>query len=139
MSENVGGPQSDSPTSDLLQAVRELVQEVDALSKRLSKDYPSREEVRHEGRIRMFKSLAFGICIIIVANLLTLQTISYCFLAPSGTVHSECNFIPGYKSTVEVGNQRLARFELLLTQIEENQRAIIDLQTRLDKLERQER
>ncbi len=131
------GDAGSSPTGDLLASVRELVKEVDTLSRRLREDYPTKTEVRHEGRMRVLKSLVFGICIVVAANLVTIQTISYCFLAPAGETRPRCNLIPGYKSTQEVGNERLARFELLLNQIETNQNAIMDLQERVGELERQ--
>jgi hypothetical protein len=131
------GDSGDSPTAELLAAVLLLVKEVEALYNRLSKDYPSREEVRHEGRKRAAKSLAFAFVIIIISNFITIQTVSYCFLSPVGTVHSVCNRIPGYENTVTQGNQRLRKFNLLLTQIVSNQKSIIDLQQRVAVLEGQ--
>jgi hypothetical protein len=126
-----------SPTGDLLSAVKTLVREVEALSLRLKNDYPTKEEVKNEGRKRAAKSLAFAFCIIIASNLLTIQTVSYCFLSPVGTVHTTCNYIPGYENTTKEGNARLQRFNLLLEQISTNQRSIIDLQHRIKVLEGQ--
>jgi hypothetical protein len=125
-----------SPSDDLLRAVRTLVAEVDTLSKRLRSEYPTREEVQYESRKRALKTLAFGIVIIVLANLLTIQTISYCFLSPTGETHGVCNHIPGYEATLEVGNERLARFNLLLEQIANNQETIVDLEERVMDLER---
>ena len=126
-----------SPTGDLLEAVRTLVREVEELSQRLSRDYPTKEQVQHEGRLRAAKMLGFGIVIIIAANLLTIQTISYCFLSPIGTNHSACNYIPGYENTLKTGNERLARFNLLLEQIKTNQEDIKELQQQVNTLKGQ--
>jgi hypothetical protein len=116
-----------SPSDDLLRAVRTLVAEVDTLSKRLRSEYPTREEVQYESRKRALKTLAFGIVIIVLANLLT---------SPTGETHGVCNHIPGYEATLEVGNERLARFNLLLEQIANNQETIVDLEERVMDLER---
>jgi hypothetical protein len=130
------GEAGDSPTGDLLAAVRTLVDEVDKLSKRLSSNYPTKEEVQHEGRVRAFKTLVFGVMIIILANLFTIQTISYCFLNSAGTIHTSCKYIPGYENAIVTGNERLARFNLLLEQIATNQQDIINLQKRVTSLEK---
>jgi hypothetical protein len=133
------GLEGKSPTGDLLEAVRTLVKEVEELSLRLKRDYPNREEVKHDSRMRAIKFTAFGLAIIVLANLLTLQTISYCFLGPAGVHHQICNYIPGYESTRTLGDERLKRFILLLDQIQENQKAILDLQQRVNTLEGQGR
>lgn len=129
------GNEGKSPTGELLEAVRTLVAEVEALSERLSRDYPNRDEVKAQGRKRAFKTFAFGVIIIVFANLLTLETVSYCFLNPAGTVRSNCNYIPGYQNTVETGNVRLKKFNLLLKQIVTNENSILDLQRRMARLE----
>lgn len=137
-------PAIDSTPTELTKAVRELVASVRALDSKLKKNYPDREEVRRQGRQRAMQFLAFGLVLVVIANLVTISLVSYCFLAPSGTIHQGCRAMPGYSRTVDEGQARLARFELLIGQIQKNKMEIHNLklergilEVRMDRLEKQ--
>jgi hypothetical protein len=121
-----------TPTGDLLVAVHELTKQVTMLTNRLEKDYPRREEVKHEGRKRMFKALAFGVVLILIAQLITISTISYCFLSPNLEEHRGCSIIPGYEDANTLGKERLERFLLLIEQIEKNEQEIAELKEQVN-------
>ncbi len=124
--------------TELQDEVHALIESVGALAG-LMKKFPDREEVKREGRKRTVKALLFGVVLILIAQLLTLGTVSYCFLTPQpGQSHRPyCSNIPGYDRAIEDGNARLARFQLLLTQIEENQTEIDENRTNIVKLEKE--
>jgi len=130
--QGIQGRTGETPTGDLLDAVRDLTTQVAILTKRLQEEYPKRDEVRHDGRKRALGTLAFGIVLILLSNFVTIATISFCFLSPTGAVHSQCNIMPGYEETTNSGRSRLARFELLIRQIEQNRQDIAELQEQLD-------
>lgn len=119
--------------NQLLLAVRTLSIDVHNLREDL-KEYPRRQEVAKDGRKRALGTLAFGVVLILFAQLLTITTVSYCFLAPSGTTHSVCNLMPGYENTVKTGKVRLQRFDLLIKQIEQNQKDIAELKAQVSTL-----
>jgi hypothetical protein len=117
----MGDTQPESEVS-LTQAVKDLTAVVGSLNKRAA-NFPTRTEVKSEGRKRAWKMLGFGVLLIIVAQLLTVNTISYCFLQPIDAAgHEACRVMPGYTATQMEGRERLARFELLLEQIEKNKK-----------------
>jgi hypothetical protein len=121
------GLPGDSPGNELLAAVQELSNEVKQLSGNLHENYPKRSEVRQDGRKRAGKVLGFGLVLVIVANLITIQTISYCFLNTTVQRHKICSYIPGYDNALAEGDRRLARFQLLISQIEKNRKEIENL------------
>lgn len=124
---------------DLVTAVRELTAVVRSLDKKLRTDYLNKHEVKKEGRSRMYKALAFGVVLILIAQVITISTISYCFLGPSGSVHTSCRIMPGYSAAIDLGNERLARFELLITQIQKNQLQINKLELEVAELQKQQK
>jgi hypothetical protein len=125
-------------TSLLVHEVQRLVTLVTALNNRMTQ-FPDREEVKHEGRSRMIKALVFGVVLILVAQLLTLMTVSYCFLTPQpGDPHRVlCSAIPGYNKALDDGQTRLDRFQLLLGQIALNKKLNREQDIRLEILEQQ--
>lgn len=131
MSETPVVPADDSSKAELTKAVQELVKSVKALDRKLKSNYPDRDEVRRQGRRRAVQFLAFGLVIVLVAQILTLATVSYCFLAPQPGEPKPmgCVLIPGYARAIEDSNARLDRFNLVLSQIEKNQAEIKLLHT----------
>jgi len=123
-------------SESLLEAVKELTKGVNTLNLQV-KHFPTRAEVKREGRQRAAKVLAFGLVLILIACYFTIQIVSYCFLAPSGVRRAGCSVIPGYSQTLDVGDERLARFNLLISQIEENRADIKLINARIDLLEAQ--
>jgi hypothetical protein len=125
-------------TSLLVSEVQRLVVLVTALNNKM-KQYPDREEVKKEGRSRTLKALGFGVVLILIAQFLTLATVSYCFLTPQPgqTVRPLCGAIPGYNRALDDNKARLDRFELLLGQIELNKKLNREQDLRLEILERQ--
>lgn len=124
-----------SPGNELLQAVHDLSAQVSRLSATLSREYPKRSEVRREGRKRAYQFFATAMIAVIIAQIFTISTISYCFLGPTGTKHSACSIIPGYDTALSVGAERLKRFELLITQIEKNRQEIKILKMEVAELQ----
>lgn len=133
--------------NDLLEAVRGLTREVIGLRNRLDTLYAPREEVKRESRRRAWRFLGFAVVFILIAQMLTMSTISYCFL-DSGRQSADskfCSLMPGYDQAVSQGADRIARFESLLTGIEEtnqqakdNKKRLDDIERRLSKLEKQQ-
>lgn len=120
---------------DLTQAVHALLEEVKGLRGQLSL-YAPRDEVRREGRSRAWRFLAFAVAIVIVAQAMTMTTISYCFLDANNRHKPLCDAMPGYAQSVDQNEIRLGRFEKVLGAIESNGKRIDDIERRLDALEK---
>jgi len=127
----------------LLEAVRTLTEEVRGIQERLDTIYAPRDEVTREGRKRAWRFLGISIVIVLISQLLTITTISYCFLNANGHGGPACSVMPGYSRAIEQSDIRLARFERLLDGIEatqqdvkDNDKDIADINRRLDALEK---
>lgn len=119
----------------VLAAVHELTDEVKKLQTQL-KQYPKREEVKHESRKRAFRFFGTAMVVILISQLLTMTTISYCFLSPmQNSGRTACSIMPGYDNAIQVGRERQARFELVMSEIELNEARISEIHARLDELE----
>lgn len=130
--------------SDLLEAVRSLTREVVGLRERLDTLYAPREEVKRESRRRAWRFLGFAVIFILLAQAMTMSTISYCFLSATNQRSHFCHLMPGYGQAVDQSNIRLARFEKILNSIEatnataeENRKKVAEIDQRLSKLEKQ--
>lgn len=121
---------------DLVTAVRSLIEEVKLLNQKMAL-YAPREEVRRDSRQRAWRFFGFAVVVIVLAQLLSMSTISYCFLNTSSQNKPMCSVMPGYNAALRDGEVRLARFELLTTTIDRNRLQIAELQARVDKLESQ--
>ena len=99
----------------------------------LKREYPKREEVQREGRERAIRYLALSVVILIVAQLMTISTISYCFLPDKGYPRA-CRAIPGYGAAVDRGDQQLKVFTEITGQTTENRKKIDELQRQIDQL-----
>jgi hypothetical protein len=147
MTDPVQARQEDASTSAedaaaLLDAVRGLTREVRTLRDRLDTLYAPREEVKRESRRRAWRFLASAVALVIVAQMMTMMTISYCFLNASNQQSHFCHLMPGYGQVVEQNSVRLSRFEKILDSIDqtnktaiENQQKVADIDRRLKKLE----
>jgi uncharacterized protein involved in exopolysaccharide biosynthesis len=129
---------------DLLEAVRGLTAEVRTLRDRLETLYAPRAEVKREGQRRAWRFLGFAVAIVIVAQGLSMTTISYCFLSASNQTSHYCRLMPGYGRALDQSTERLDRFNRILdglegtaTQAEANQRKLEDIDRRLKALEEQ--
>lgn len=122
----------------LTAAVNDLIEEVRALNAKLA-NYPPRDEVRRDGRRRGWRFLGFAIAIILAAQLMTMTTISYCFLDASGEGgrHGACDVLPGYSEAMQQNEIRLARFEMLLTTIEKNKAEIARLNAEVEQIKKE--
>lgn len=125
----------------LLGAVHDLTTEVKALRELLTKDYPKRAEVREDGRQKVRQLIVFTLVTLLLAQLMTMTTISTCFLNASDRAPSACNAMPGYRGAVEQGQIRLQRFYELANSIEENKvrseeakAKVAELEIELEKL-----
>lgn len=119
----------------LLGAVHDLTTEVKALRELLTKEYPKRTEVKEDGRQKVRQLIAFTIVTLFIAQLMTMTTISTCFLNASGKAPSACNAMPGYRGAVEQGQVRLNRFYELANSIEENKARSEEAKARVTQLE----
>lgn len=120
----------------LLEAVRTLTEEVRGIQGRLDTIYAPRDEVTREGRRRAWRFLSISIIIVLISQLLTITTISYCFLNANGHGGSACSIMPGYSRAIEQNDIRLARFEALLDGIEATQKNVKGNDARIDDLDR---
>jgi hypothetical protein len=73
--------------------------------------------------------------VILVANLFTIAAVSYCFLDTTGKTHASCRIFPGYQNALDTGNERLARFQLLLGEIKKNKQEVKILKLQVKELE----
>jgi hypothetical protein len=121
---------------ELLAAVRGLTEEVRGIHERLDTIYAPRAEVTREGRRRAWRFLALAIVIILISQMMTMTTISYCFL--SANVHGGpfCSAMPGYSQAIDQNSIRLARFEALLDGIEATQKNVKANDAQIDDLNR---
>lgn len=118
---------------DLTEAVNGLLKEVRQLNEKLAL-YAPREEVRSESRKRAFRFLGMALVIIVIAQLLTMMTISRCFLSISEDRSMYCSLMPGYNEAVAQGEVRIDQFEVLLSTIQQNQEDINRLEAEIKKL-----
>lgn len=119
---------------DLVQAVRSLIEEVKLLNQKMAL-YAPREEVKRDSRQRAWRFFGFAVIVVVLAQMLSMSTISYCFLDANADRKPACGVMPGYNTALKEGEVRLARFELLVTTIDKNRLEIEELQARVDKLE----
>ncbi len=124
--------------ADLTEAVNALIVEVRGLNDRLA-FYSPREEVRKDGRKRAWRFFASAMGAVLVAQALTMSTISYCFLDASATYHPACSIMPGYTESYEQNQIRLARFNLLLEQIDVNRQDIKRQDLEIEVLKQQQK
>lgn len=118
-------------------AVQELTSEVKALRELLERDYPSRDEVKREGRQRALRYLAASVVLLLVSQFLTIILISHCFLGDTTRVREPCGIIPGYSQKVDESNKTLADLYGTLNQIEENRKAVKELELEIEKIKAQ--
>lgn len=124
----------------LLKAVKDLTEAVNTLEKTLH-EYPKRHEVearfatKDESQKRAFKFLLIGLAFVLIAFIasfiVTVTTVSKCFISPdarAGTAGSFCNILPGYRDAQKENQQLLKDFKKLLEQPGINDR-------RLDRIE----
>lgn len=104
---------------ELTLAVQSLIMEVRQLNSKLAL-YAPREEVKTDSRRRAWRFLGFSVVIVLLAQMLSMTTISYCFLDANADRKPLCGVMPGYNEALAQGEVRLQRFELLVTTIEKN-------------------
>lgn len=99
----------------------------------LKKDYPKRDEVARDGRERALRYLALSVVILLIAQIMTITTISYCFLPKNGYPQT-CRAIPGYGNAVDRGEKRVQILTEITGQATENRKKIDELQREIDQL-----
>lgn len=127
----------DQPESEisLAEAVSNLTAVVEKLNNRI-KSFPTRSEVRVEGRSRALKVLLFGVVLILLAQFFTVTIISSCFLgSPNDSHPSACTVIPSYNVTIEGAKERSANLDFLLSEIEKNRANVREINLKVSILE----
>jgi hypothetical protein len=120
---------------ELLGAVLTLVSEVRDLNEKLAL-YAPRTEVRSTLRSSAWRFFALAVVVILISQVLTMTTISYCFLNANSNARAACTVMPGYGEAVRQNNVRLSRFDLLLGGLERTNNTAAQNDERLDKLEK---
>jgi hypothetical protein len=121
---------------ELLAAVRTLTEEVRGIHERLETIYAPRAEVTREGRRRAWRFLGISVIIVLISQMLTITTISYCFLSANGHGGPACSIMPGYSRAIDQSDIRLSRFEAILDGIETTQSNVKGNDARIDDLDR---
>lgn len=122
---------------DLTAAVHSLIVEVKQLNQKLA-SYAPRAEVQRDSRQRAWKFFGFAVAVIILAQILSMSTISYCFLDADANRRPACGIMPGYNEALDQGQIRLQRFELLVTTLEKNRLEIDKLNREIALLKQEE-
>lgn len=128
-------PEQVKEHDSLIAAVNTLITEVRALNDKM-KYYAPREEVRKEGRSRAWRFLTVSIVTILLAQVMTMTTISYCFLDASGQRKPACGLMPGYNEALAQSDVRVKRFEYLISEIDRNQAEVQRLNIEVEKLKK---
>jgi cell division protein FtsB len=126
-----GGPGRAASFAELVKVVETLREEV----KGLRRDLVPRDELRTARRR--------AVAIILVSALLTMTVentaLSACFLSPPAVGspgRTTCGIaFPGYAGAMRQGDERLARFRDVLSQIPANRAANVDQDARIKRLE----
>lgn len=121
----------------LLAAVNILTDEVRSLRLILAQEYPKRAEVASEGRRRALRYLGATLAILMLAQFMTITTISYCFLGNNIEIPAACKLIPGYTQAVERGTGQLETFYYLQEQTSSNRAKIAELELEIEKIKQQ--
>lgn len=127
-----------SERDKLLEAVNELAAEVRGLRSVLRKEYPKRGEMRRTVRTRVVNYFLVALMVLLVAQAMTMTTISHCFLNASASNGAPigCSAMPGYDQAVEQNQTRLGRFYELSNQIESNRLKVTELELEIEKLKK---
>lgn len=126
-----------SSRDELLTAVRELTTEVKNLRSTLHSDYPKRAEVK---AVMRRKTVTYGLTILLVlimAQVMTITTVSHCFLISAPQVPVGCSIIPGYNDAIKQSEERLKRFYEISGHIEDNRLKIAELELEIEKLKQE--
>lgn len=127
-------PADPAEQASLLEAVKGLTQEVRSLRSVLARDYPKREEVTSESRRRAIKYMAASVAILLLAQIMTITTISSCFLGDVSNPPGACKLIPKYSGSVKQSNQTMNEFLRLRAESAENRAKVAQLELEVERL-----
>ena len=117
------------PERQLQEAVEELHGIVVALRELLEREYPKKSEIRRQNKKGWLIMAVLLPSMFAISFFASVTTVSYCFLgeAQDGG-RPECSIIPGYASSIELGEQRIKIFEEMIDQMARNERRISRLE-----------
>lgn len=119
----------------LNQAIQELHAVVEALRELIEREYPTRTELNEYTKKttslkRWYIALLMFPLGIVASIMVTVPTVSGCFLQADGVGPSVCNWIPGYPETIQRNKLLIEEFRQLHKQSDDNTARIEKLENR---------
>lgn len=121
-------------TAALTEAVKQLTEVVRLLDRTMKNDYPKRHEVernfvsKEQSFRRLFYMIGFVLISIFVSYIVTIGTISGCFLGSDQKHPDACGILPGYKDSIKQNKQILKQFNGIIKITEDNRKRIKHLE-----------
>lgn len=121
-------------TAALTEAVKQLTEVVRLLDRTMKDDYPKRNEVernfvsKEQSFRRLFYMIGFILISIFLSYVVTVATISGCFLGSDQEHPAACGMLPGYKDSIKQNREIMHQFSYLLKVTDSNRKKIKHLE-----------